>query len=63
MTDIVSPTILNGSRRSQRMGRMKIRARARGQHITRRIHQRRTAISDLMLKFNVNFPNKVIFFL
>lgn len=42
---MVSPTIVNGSRSSQIMGRKKMNTRAKGQHNESKINQRRIARS------------------
>jgi hypothetical protein len=50
-SSIVSPTILKGSRISQKRGSKMSIIRARGQHKTKRIHQRRKAIKDFIRFF------------
>jgi len=53
----VNPTILNGNNISHRIGNIKTSAKAMGQHITKRIHQRRIAMIDLIDFTNGKFSN------
>lgn len=48
----VNPKILNGSNKSQKMGKIKIANKANGQLITNKIHQRIKAIS-VRMRFRV----------
>jgi hypothetical protein len=56
-TSSVNPIILNGRRISHINGSKKIKASAKGQHITNKMNHKKTAIIVFIEKFPRNFTN------